>query len=142
MEGIFIISSGMLAVALILNLIGAGLKFHLGALHEPVAIVLAKILAISVFSKNIEIICTSQLIVTTMDTSKRNRTAILPSGGECTIHYAMEAYIRILAGLEMKITIEGVYAVIDPEYGAYESYIIVIGMQGPLRYRIDVLWEV
>ena len=75
-------------------------------------------------------------------TSKRNRTAILPSGGECTIHYAMEAYIRILAGLEMKITIEGVYAVIDPEYGAYESYIIVISLQTPLRYRIDVLWEV
>ena len=42
----------------------------------------------------------------------------------------------------MKITIEGVYAVIDPEYGAYESYIIVIGLQTPLRYRIDVLWEV
>ena len=30
-------------------------------------------------------------------TRRRNRTAILPSGGECTIHYAMQA--RLLGNL-------------------------------------------
>ena len=41
MEGIFIISSGMLAVALILNLIGSVLKYRTGTPNELIAIVLS-----------------------------------------------------------------------------------------------------